>query len=102
MLMMPMEQEQRMEEEIEGLDQISRVSIYIDQLNNEDPNVKIHALGKLKSIAEVIGKYRKLKFKGPERSREELVPMLTEMIDKIDDNSELLLSLAEELGKLVK
>ena len=38
---------------------------------------------------------------GEERTRDELVPMLTEMIDKIDDKAELLLALAEQLGRLV-
>lgn len=31
---------------------------------------------------------------------EELIPMLTEMIDKIDSNPELMLNLAEQLGLL--
>ena len=37
---------------------------------------------------------------GPERCIDELIPMLTELIDKIDCNPELMLNLAEQLGKL--
>lgn len=39
---------------------------------------------------------------GVERSAEELIPMLTELIDKIDNNSELLMVLAVQLGKLTE
>jgi hypothetical protein len=34
-------------------------------------------------------------FKGPERCIDELIPMLTELIDKIDCNQELMMNLAE-------
>jgi len=37
---------------------------------------------------------------GPERTVEELVPMLSELIDKIDSNPELMMHLAEQLGNL--
>lgn len=37
---------------------------------------------------------------GPERCIDELIPMLTELIDKIDNNAELMLNLADQLGKL--
>lgn len=39
---------------------------------------------------------------GPERCIDELIPMLTELIDKIDCNPELMLNLAEQLGKLTE
>lgn len=38
--------------------------------------------------------------KGYERVIEELIPMVTELIDKIDCNPELMLNLADQLGKL--
>jgi len=37
---------------------------------------------------------------GEERTRDELIPLTTEMIDKIDENSELMVVLAEQLGLL--
>ena len=37
---------------------------------------------------------------GPERCIDELIPMLTELVDKIDCNPELMLHLADQLGKL--
>lgn len=37
---------------------------------------------------------------GPERCVDELIPMLTELIDKIDVSPELMMHLAEQLGKL--
>jgi serine/threonine-protein phosphatase 2A regulatory subunit A len=39
---------------------------------------------------------------GAERTSEELVPMLTELIDKIDVNPELMMNLAEQLGNLTE
>lgn len=36
----------------------------------------------------------------PERCIDELIPLLTELIDKIDNNIELMMHLAEQLGKL--
>jgi serine/threonine-protein phosphatase 2A regulatory subunit A len=39
---------------------------------------------------------------GSERVIEELIPMLTELIDKIDCNPELMMNLAEQLGQLVQ
>ena len=37
---------------------------------------------------------------GVERSVDELIPMLTELIDRIDNNIELMMHLAIQLGKL--
>lgn len=39
---------------------------------------------------------------GSERCVEELIPMLTELIDKIDCNPELMMNLAEQLGNLIE
>lgn len=39
---------------------------------------------------------------GIERSADELIPMLTELIDKIDNNIELMSIMAVQLGKLTK
>ena len=67
------------------IDQISQIAILIDDLSSEDPNAKLHSIQRLKSISSILG---------PERTAEELVPMLTELIDKIDCNQELMMNLS--------
>lgn len=80
-------------EEFEELDQISRVALLIDDLNNEDPLAQQNSIEKLGTIVQVLGKHRTV---------DELIPMLTELIDRIDNNSELLMHLAKELGNLTE
>eukprot|EP00735_Rhodelphis_limneticus_P008858 TRINITY_DN2331_c0_g1::TRINITY_DN2331_c0_g1_i1::g.20780::m.20780 TRINITY_DN2331_c0_g1::TRINITY_DN2331_c0_g1_i1::g.20780 ORF type:complete len:627 (-),score=217.77,sp/Q38950/2AAB_ARATH/51.82/0.0,HEAT/PF02985.17/1.9e+03,HEAT/PF02985.17/1.9e+03,HEAT/PF02985.17/0.0035,HEAT/PF02985.17/1.1e-05,HEAT/PF02985.17/0.28,HEAT/PF02985.17/0.59,HEAT/PF02985.17/0.013,HEAT/PF02985.17/1,HEAT/PF02985.17/0.01,HEAT/PF02985.17/0.05,HEAT/PF02985.17/9.4,HEAT/PF02985.17/0.27,HEAT/PF02985.17/0.0052,HEAT/PF02985.17/0.18,HE len=65
------------------------IAILIDELGHEDLQVRLNSIKKLDWIAAALG---------PERTRKELVPFLAE---KIDDEDEVLLALAEELGKLV-
>ena len=77
---------------MESLDSLERIKILIDDLNSEDTNIKYNALTKLIIVANYIG---------DERVREELVPMITDMIDRVDDNAELLLVIAEQLGLFV-
>lgn len=76
---------------MDELDQISRVALLIDDLSNEDPSAKLHSIKRLPQIAALLG---------PERTIEELIPMLTELIDKIDISPELMMNLAEQLGRL--
>jgi serine/threonine-protein phosphatase 2A regulatory subunit A len=83
--------QQMMMEELDELDQISRVALLIDDLSNEDPSAKLHSIKRLTQIATLLG---------PERCIEELIPMITELVDKIDNNPELMMNLAEQLGKL--
>jgi serine/threonine-protein phosphatase 2A regulatory subunit A len=78
--------EQQQLQLIDELDQISRVALLIDDLSNEDPQAKLHSIRRLTMIAQLLG---------PERVIDELIPMLTELIDKIDSNPELMLNLAE-------
>lgn len=73
-------------DDMDELDHISRVALLIDDLNNEDPNAKLHSIFKLSQIALLLG---------PERVIDELIPMLTELIDKVDSNPELMLHLAD-------
>ena len=87
------EYEDEMSEEFEELDQISRVALLIDDLNNEDPLAQQNSIEKLGTIVQVLG---------PHRWVDELIPMLTELIDRIDNNSELLMHLAIELGNLTE
>lgn len=63
----------------------------IDGLKSEDHNLRLHAINNVHLIAGAIG---------PERTREELVPYLTELLG--DDNDEVLLALAVKLGDLAQ
>lgn len=69
------------------------MALLIDDLSNEDPSAKLHSIKRLGQIASLLG---------PERCMEELIPMLTELIDKIDSNPELMMNLAEQLGRLTE
>ena len=79
------------EEGIDEIDAISTVALLIDDLSSEDPNAKLHSIQRLGQIATLLG---------PARCIDELLPMLTDLIDKIDSNPELMMCLAVELGKL--
>lgn len=59
----------------------------MDELRSEDVQLRLNAIHSLPTIALALG---------PDRSRDELVPFLQ---DSIDDEDEVLLALAEELGK---
>lgn len=59
----------------------------MDELRSEDVQLRLNAIHSIPTIALALG---------PERAREELVPFLQ---DSVDDEDEVLLALAEELGK---
>lgn len=40
---------------MDELDHISRVALLIDDLNNEDPNAKLHSITRLTQIAQLLG-----------------------------------------------
>ena len=65
------------------------VTTLIDELRCNDKNKKINALKNLDKIAQVLG---------AERTRDELIPYVSELID---DEDEVLEVLAQELGKLL-
>lgn len=65
------------------------IAVLLDELKNEDMMLRLNATRRLKTIAAALG---------PERTRTELLPFLT---DTIDDDDEVLLALAEELGSFV-
>ncbi|CEP13078.1 hypothetical protein, partial, partial [Parasitella parasitica] len=67
----------------------SNVATLIDELKHEDVALRLNSIKKLDIISNALG---------VERTRTELVPFLQESIDDEDD---VLLALAEELGKLV-
>ena len=66
------------------------MAILIDELKHEDIALRLNSMEKLLTIAKALG---------PERTRGELIPFLTE---SIDDEDEVLLVLATQLGDLVE
>merc|ERR1719370_972466 len=62
------------------------IAVLIDELRNEDVQLRLNSIKKLSTIALALG---------VERTREELIPFLTETIY---DEDEVLLALAEQLG----
>lgn len=69
------------------LSQIAPVAILMDELRSEDVQLRLNAIHSIPTIALALG---------PDRARDELVPFLQ---DSIDDEDEVLLALAEELGR---
>ena len=67
--------------------QIAPIAILMDELRSEDVQLRLNAIHSIPTIALALG---------PDRSRDELVPFLQE---SVDDEDEVLLALAEELGK---
>lgn len=65
------------------------IAVLLDELKNDDLNLRLNATKRIKIIAAALG---------PERTRVELLPFLTETID---DEDEVLLTLAEELGDYI-
>ena len=67
------------------------IAARIDDLNNEDPLAQQNSIEKLGQIVQVLGN---------ERCVDELIPMITDLIDRIDNNTDLLMHLGRELGNL--
>lgn len=65
------------------------IAALLDDLKNEDLQPRLNATRRIKTIAEALG---------PERTRGELLPFIT---DTIDDEDDVLLVLTEELGNFV-
>jgi serine/threonine-protein phosphatase 2A regulatory subunit A len=59
----------------------------MDELRSDDVQLRLNAIHSIPTIALALG---------PDRAREELIPFLQE---SIDDEDEILLALAEELGR---
>lgn len=67
--------------------QIAPIAILMDELRSEDVQLRLNAIHSIPTIALALG---------PDRARDELIPFLQ---DSVDDEDEVLLALAEELGK---
>lgn len=63
------------------------VAVLIDELRHDDLQLRLNSIRNLSTIATALG---------PERTREELVPFLQEIVD---DDDEVLIALAEQLGQ---
>ncbi|KAF9204555.1 hypothetical protein BGZ49_005165 [Haplosporangium sp. Z 27] len=66
------------------------IAILIDELRHDDVSLRLNAIKRLNTIALALG---------PQRARDELIPFLDE---SIDDEDEVLLALAGELGDFVE
>ncbi|KAG2188147.1 hypothetical protein INT44_000898, partial [Umbelopsis vinacea] len=67
-------------------EQLYPIAVLVDELKHEDTTLRLNAIRRLSTIACALG---------PQRTRDELVPFLDE---STDDEDEVLLALAEELG----
>ncbi|KRX09975.1 Armadillo-type fold [Pseudocohnilembus persalinus] len=72
-------------------DQEEDCTIYIEELKSDDSNLKMNAVVKIQNIAGLLG---------PNRTREELIPYLIEIIEELDNEDEFLMKLADQLQKL--
>ncbi|KAI9512485.1 ARM repeat-containing protein [Russula earlei] len=70
-----------------GVDEITPIALLMDELRSEDVQLRLNAIRRVSTIALALG---------PDRAREELIPFLQ---DSVDDEDEVLLALADELGK---
>ncbi|KAI9226689.1 MAG: armadillo-type protein [Piptocephalis tieghemiana] len=70
-------------------DALYPIAVLMDELKAEDVVLRLNAIRRLSTIALALG---------PERARDELIPFLE---DSVDDDDEVLVALAEELGELV-
>lgn len=65
------------------------IASLLDDLKHEDIQLRLNATRRIKTIADALG---------PERTRGELLPFIT---DTIDDEDDVLLALAEQLGDFI-
>ncbi|EJD47700.1 Ser/Thr protein phosphatase 2A regulatory subunit A [Auricularia subglabra TFB-10046 SS5] len=68
-------------------DELYPIAILMDELKSEDVERRLNAIHRISTIALALG---------PERARDELIPFLQ---DSVDDEDEVLLALAAELGQ---
>lgn len=66
---------------------IGPIALLMDELRSEDVQLRLNAIHRVSTIALALG---------PDRARDELIPFLQ---DSVDDEDEVLLALADELGK---
>ncbi|KAG1825946.1 ARM repeat-containing protein [Suillus subaureus] len=69
------------------MEDIAPIAVLMDELRSEDVQLRLNAIHSIPTIALALG---------PDRARDELVPFLQ---DSVDDEDEVLLALAKELGR---
>ncbi|CAI2175844.1 1362_t:CDS:10 [Funneliformis geosporum] len=79
-----------MNPDVENEDSLYPIAVLLDELRADDVNFRLNAIRRLSTIALALG---------VQRTRDELIPFLDE---SIDDEDEVLLALAEELGNFVE
>jgi serine/threonine-protein phosphatase 2A regulatory subunit A len=65
------------------------IAILIDELKNDDIQLRLNSIRRMSTIARALGE---------DRTRKELIPFLSE---NTDDDDEVLLAMAEELGSFI-
>lgn len=78
-------------EEYENSDEISKMTLIIDQLKNENRNIRYFCINNLHTVAELLG---------PSRTEEELLPLILDYIINFEDNEEILSNLTSKLYEL--
>lgn len=73
-----------------GADSLYPIAVLIDELKNEDITLRLNSIRKLSTIALALGE---------DRTVRELIPFLK---DSTDDEDEVLLAMADELGNFVQ
>lgn len=80
------------EEEINSLDNIGKISLLVDQLKNQNFNIRLYCVKNITSAAELLG---------PERTEDELIPLLIDLIINFEENDEVLYEMSGQLIKLI-
>jgi serine/threonine-protein phosphatase 2A regulatory subunit A len=73
--------------DLSSAEELYPIAILMDELKSDDTQLRLNAIHRLPTIALALG---------PQRAREDLIPFVQ---DNLDDEDEVLLALAEELGK---
>lgn len=73
--------------DLSSAEELYPIAILMDELKSDDTQLRLNAIHRLSTIALALGH---------QRAREDLIPFLQ---DNLDDEDEVLLALADELGK---
>ena len=87
----------------DSVDDVLPIAVLSEELKNDDIAARLASMNKLPTIALALGEFSSkplsmTPFSGHERTRAELLPFLT---DSIYDEDEVLLTLAQQLGRFV-
>jgi len=82
---------EKFKEEYENSDEVSKMTLIIDQLKNENRNIRYFCINNLQTVAELLGHTR---------TEEELLPLILDYIINFEDNEEILSNLTIKLFEL--